>query len=187
MKGNTARYKISHVPLLGRPFLFWESDSTLSPGTELSFVPTWLRALVSGLAARDDLIRKWLEYLLPSNEAAPAQQLRWTPPRLLPRGMQLCFDRFCSHRTWKHGRLCVSRSIQGCPSPSTLTLSQMENLGIRQIGLPQLATSEDPTSHWPPRKPQNCGVGRDPLGSRRQAQAFSSFCDETLLQPKREF
>ena len=31
---------------------------------------------MSGLAARDDLIRKWLGYLFPPNEPAPAQQLR---------------------------------------------------------------------------------------------------------------
>ena len=85
----------------------------------------------------------------------------------------------------RYGRLRVSPSIQGCPSPRTLTLSQMESLGIRQIGLPPLVTSEDPWSQWPPKKPENRGVGRDPLGSRRQAQAFSSFyCDEALPQPK---
>lgn len=59
---------------------------------------------MSGLAARDDLIRKWLEYLLPSNEAAPAQQLRPGHPEApAQKGVTaLCFDGFAptGPETW---------------------------------------------------------------------------------------
>ena len=75
----------------------------------------------------------------------------------------------------RYGRLRVSPSIQGCPSPRTLTLSQMESLGIRQIGLPPLVTSEDPWSQWPPKKPENRGVGRDPLGSKETGAGLQFF------------
>ena len=57
-----------------------------------------------GLAARDDLIRKWSGYLFPPNEPAPAQQLRPGHPEApVQKGVPaMCFHGFAPTRpeTW---------------------------------------------------------------------------------------
>ena len=157
MKGATLRARKSPVSIaaFARSFLFWESDSAPERGLDSDFVPTWLRApLGSGLAAHEDLIRKWLGYLFPPNEPAPAQQLRTGHPEVpAQKGIPTkCFHGLLPPDL-RHGRLPVSPSVQAAPHPRNLTLGPMEN-------------PDSPDSHWPPRKLQNRGVGWDPLGSR---------------------
>ena len=143
MKGAALRARKSPVSIaaFARSFLFWESDSAPERGLDSDFVPTWLRApLGSRLVAHEDLIRKWLGYLFPPNEPAPAQQLRTGHPEApAQEGVPTkCFHGLLPPDL-RHGRLPVSPSIQAAPHPRNLTLSPMENPGILQIvtGLPE--------------------------------------------------